>query len=492
MIIPLLKQNLQRIRRSPEFQKRLATNIILGILIAISMANFLILSLSLPKIFRTIPGSNPIKIINEIAFIYFPVDYILRLIFQKYRSVAIKPYLVLNIPREKIVDLILVKTSQSLFNIVPFMLFLPFAMTEMVLQYSWISVTGWFLTILFACFLNAYLANFTKTMFRIYPLRTFLVNGAVLAIIIASAFFLPAYPRLWSVLMKVVLQHPYLCITPLVAAMLMFQINHRLLFMNLFIEEGETGGKALKSREKELNGQFSFLANLGEAGKFVILELKMVLRNKRPKPLLFMSFLMVFYGLLFYSNPINDEIFKVFVGSFMTGVFIFSYGIIIFGWESSYFGFIMSGRINFLSYLRAKYYFMAAVTFVLYILTTFYVIFGIKILFIHTAMFLFNIGITPFIILFIATFNKMRYSLNEGLWSQQGRGTQQYIGSLIVFGLQIGLLILFRMLLNFDSALIIMGLLGFAGILLHTQILSYIEKFFYIKKYSMIEGFRKT
>ena len=88
-----------------------------------------------------------------------------------------------------------------------------------------------------------------------------------------------------------------------------------------------------------------------------MLELKMIFRNRRPKPVLFTSFLMVFYGLLFYSDQINHDMFKVFVGSFMTGIFIFSYGILAFGWESSYFGLIMTGRIEFRSYLRAKYYF---------------------------------------------------------------------------------------------------------------------------------------
>ena len=218
----------------------------------------------------------------------------------------------------------------------------------------------------------------------------------------------------------------------------------------------------------------------------------MIFRNRRPKPVLFTSFLMVFYGLLFYSDQINHDMFKVFVGSFMTGIFIFSYGILAFGWESSYFGLIMTGRIEFRSYLRAKYYFMIAVTTILYILTTFYIIYGIKIFLINTAMFLFNIGITPYIILFMAEFNKIRYDLNESLFSQQGRGTQQYVGSLLVVAIQIGIFYLLTLFLSFETSLLVICILGAAGLLLHIQILSYLEMFFHTKKYSMIEGFRKT
>jgi hypothetical protein len=492
LITALLKQNLVRLRRSPEFNKRLATNIVLGILLAVLLADLLYVSLNINILLRNIPGANPVKLINEIAFIYFPIDYILRLIFQKYRSVSIKPYLILNIPRESIVDIMLIKTSQSLLNLVPFFLFLPFALTEMLLHYSLISVTAWFLTIFFVCFVNAYIANYSKIMFRIYPVKTILVHVVVFGIVAASAFLLSPYPKLWSSVLKVVLQNPYLCLTPLVTAMLVFQMNHRFLFANLFIEEEKNSEKEKVKREKDLKESFTFLSSFGKAGQFILLEIKMILRNKRPKPLLYMSFFFVFYGLLFYTQPMYGDYFKVFVGSFMSGVFLYTYGILIFGWESSYFGFIMTTHIDMQTYLRAKYYFMAAVTTVLYLLTSFYVIFGIKILFINTALFLFNLGITPFIILFMATFNKIKYNLAEGMYSQQGKGTQQYLGSLIVMGLQMGLLYVLRLFLSFENSMVVFAVIGLTGAALHIKFISIIEKFFYTKKYSMIAGFKQT
>jgi hypothetical protein len=303
---------------------------------------------------------------------------------------------------------------------------------------------------------------------------------------------MPTYPKLLSGSMEMVLQNPYLCFIPLLVALLMYKINHSFLLANLFIDEAKDHKKEAKSRELDLKDNFSFLSSIGGTGRFILLELKMVLRNKRPKPILYMSLLFVFYGLLFYSNPIKSEYLRVFIGSFMTGVFIFSYGIIVFGWESTYFGLIMAGNINFHTYLRSKYYFMVAVSTLLYILTSFYVIFGVRILLINSAIFLFNIGITPFLILLMATFNKMRYNLNEGMYSQQGRGAQQYLGSLIVLGIQVGLFYIFEKLINFDAALLIIAAIGLTGLLFHGKLISLVEKFFYTKKYTMIEGFRKT
>ncbi len=492
MIAELLKQNLIRIRRSPEFQKRMVTNIIMGILISISILNFLYISINLNKFFRSIPGVDPVKLINEIAFVYFPIDYLLRLIFQKYRSVSIKPYLILNIPREKIVDLMLIKTSQSLLNLVPLLLFLPFALTEIILHYSFIPVTAWFLTICFVCFANAYLANYSKIKYRVSALKTVLVNGVILGVIFLTIFFFPLYSKILSGSIGYVLREPVLCIIPLAVIFIMYRINHRYLLANLFIDEVKDHKKEIKAREKELQDNFSFISTYGKTGQFILLELKMVLRNKRPKPVLFMSLLFVFYGLLFYSQPINSEYLKVFIGSFMSGVFIFSYGIIIFGWESSYFGLIMSGNINFHTYLRAKYYFMVFVTSIIFLLTSFYVIFGVRILLINSVLFLFNIGITPFLMIFMSTFNRMKYNLNESMFSQQGRGAQQYFGSLVVLAIQAGLFYIFEKYISFNAALIAIASIGICGLIFHSRIILLLEKFFYTKKYSMIEGFKKT
>ena len=492
MIASLLKQNLIRIRRSPEFQKRLATNIILGILISISMLNFLYVSINLASLLRKTPGIDPIKIMNEAAFIFFPADFILRLIFQKYRSSTVRPYLILNIPRKKIVQLMLIKTGQSLLNLIPAFVFLPFAISELSRHYSFFSVSAWFLAIYSVSVFNAYLANYAKIKFRLKPVLTVLITGLALLFIAASIFFLPISSGIQAGVMNSVLNYPYLLIVPIIGAIAMYGLNYRLIYFNLFAESDLQGEKTSASREKELKSSFSFLSSIGATGKFILLEIKMIMRNKRPKPLIFMSFIMIFYGLIFFNQKIHSEYFNVFIASFMTGVFVFSYGIIIFGWESTYFGMIMTGDIDFKTYLRSKYYFMAGFTTLLFLIMTFYLFLGVEIYLTISALFLFNIGISPFIILGMATYNKMKYRLDEGMYSQQGRGTQQYLGSLIVLAIQIGIIFALRLFLTIHQTLLITGIIGAAGIAAHNYSISLIEKLFYKNKYSMIEGFRKS
>src|SRR5690606_28990890 len=47
-------------------------------------------------------------------------------------------------------------------------------------------------------------------------------------------------------------------------------------------------------------GDFSFLRSLGLTGEWMNLELKLILRNKRPRTLLFLTALFLLYGLIFY------------------------------------------------------------------------------------------------------------------------------------------------------------------------------------------------
>ena len=122
----------------------------------------------------------------------------------------------------------------------------------------------------------------------------------------------------------------------------------------------------------------------------------------------------------------------------------------------------------------------------------FYLFIDVRIYFIITSLFLFNSGISVFIIMTMATFNKMKYRLEEGMWSQQGRGTQQYLGALIVFVLQLGIVFLLRLFMSFDQAIVVIGALGIAGLAGHGYLISIIEKLFLINKYKMIEGFRKS
>ena len=58
------------------------------------------------------------------------------------------------------------------------------------------------------------------------------------------------------------------------------------------------------------------------------------------------------YGLVFYPNPVYKEMVPmfVFVGIFVTGIFIINFGQFIPAWDSGYYKLLMSQNIKYKEY----------------------------------------------------------------------------------------------------------------------------------------------
>jgi hypothetical protein len=221
-------------------------------------------------------------------------------------------------------------------------------------------------------------------------------------------------------------------------------------------------------------------------------------RNKRARLSLWMPFIFVFYGLFFYpsghynSGTIGVDFMLMFVGTFITGFFIMSYGMMTFCYESRHFGLILTNKLDMFTYLKARYYFMLLISIPAYLVSLFYVYYGNKIFIVNSIMFLFNIGFTAFFFLFLSTFNKLKFDLSAGYMSMQGKGSNQFLAIFILMIIISLIYVPIRLLINADSGIILMGLIGISGFVLHNQVLKFLLKQFYSRKYIMSEGFRQT
>ena len=83
-----------------------------------------------------------------------------------------------------------------------------------------------------------------------------------------------------------------------------------------------------KIKSSEPSKGIKFLDKMGELGYLIALQMKLIWRNKRSKPIIFISLIFVLYGLFFYPQKIYLEGFGflIFVGVFITGLFILSFG----------------------------------------------------------------------------------------------------------------------------------------------------------------------
>ncbi|MCX6135083.1 MAG: DUF5687 family protein [Ignavibacteriales bacterium] len=494
MTLWLFQHQWKSIRRSSDFRSKVAANIIFGLLMLIVALEFLLLGFFLDRILsRNLPpGSDSVDLVDGVLVFYFGIDFILRLFFQKLRSITARQYVLQPVSRKRIAHFVLVKTMGTAVNFLPLFILIPFFFTGVLRIHPFLASTAWLVSLLSLLVFNTFLANYSKMKFFTHPIQTVLAVGVLVAIVLLEKFQVLSFELLSAQLFGSVLHHPFLAAVPLLASAAIYGINLRFLIDHLYLEDLVAGGRAKSFRE-----HFPLLGGFGEIGTLISLDLKLMMRNKRARISLWMPFLMVFYGLLFYRmehfniGSAFTEFMLIFVGTFITGFFIMSYGLTTFCYESRHFSLILTNRIDMFIYLKARYYLMLLVTTLVYILSLFYIYFGMRVFVVNSLMFLFNIGCSTFYFLYLSTFNKSRFDLSGSVFSTQGKGANQFVAIFVLMIVVAVPFLTLQWLIGGQAGLLGLGVLGVLGFVFHNQILVLLTRQFERRKYIMAEGFRQ-
>jgi hypothetical protein len=491
MLTYLISLLFKKAFRSSIWQKNLAINLIIGFFMFILVAEFFLLGIFLDKLLLEIdPDGAPEMIIEQGLIYYFLITFLMRFYTQNLPTIEIGNLLHLPITRSKIVNFIQIKSLTSLFNFIPFIIFFPFSMIYMTTEYSFSVGIIWFLAILFFELSSNYLLIFLKRKSNnsIWVFVGFLVFfGSIYLIekfsdISLSNVSLNYFEKLQT--------NFYLIFIPIILFLLTYYNSYRYLIRNSYLEN--LPDKTEKS--ETLSSKFNKLNDYGRTGSLILNEIRLLFRNKRSKTILFMIPIFLLYGLIFYPQEtyLNSYGWLVFVGIFVTGGFLMSYGQYILAWESRHFDFIQSSNISRLDFFTAKYYLIALPTIAMYFITTPYVYFGREVLLINTMAAIYNIGINGPLLLFTASFNKKRMELDKGgSMNYQGLGINNFIVVIPLMGLPVLGFQIISYLSSTNIALAAFTITGILGILFHKYLISKAVQFFESRRYSISEGFRQ-
>jgi hypothetical protein len=184
---------------------------------------------------------------------------------------------------------------------------------------------------------------------------------------------------------------------------------------------------------KYLNSDLGFFQRFGVAGELASLEWKLILRHKKSRSYLMLAGFFLLYGLIFYTNPsyMEEEGFShifVFVGSFITGIFMFQYGQLFLSWNSANFDFFLCRKDGIKSLVQGKYLLFVVTSLLCYLLTIPYIYFGWDILLIHTCTFLFNLGVVMHFVVYLSLWQPKPMDLNKGaMFNYEGIGIAQFL-----------------------------------------------------------------
>jgi hypothetical protein len=181
----------------------------------------------------------------------------------------------------------------------------------------------------------------------------------------------------------------------------------------------------------------------------------------------------------------------IFAGVFVTGSFMINLGQLVFSWNSSFFDLLLTQQLLIRDYLASKYRLYSIVNVICYFLTLPYVFFGVEILYINTAVALFNLGGNAFIIFLMNTSSTKRVDLTKGaFFNYEGFGASQFLLALPILLVPVLIYAPFGFLEYRMVGIIVLGVIGLAGIIFHNHLIDYIAGKLMQKKYKMANGFR--
>ena len=470
--------------RAPQLEAKLPIKILMGFVVLYFGGSLLFAGIAVyPILSDQFPERDAISVINSVLVLIFILELIIRYFLQQLPVTEIKSFLLLSIPKKRIIRNVLFRSLLSVYNAIPVLFYLPISISMFQDDYAlgrviawWIAVTALSLCLNFISFLanknNKTLVGFVVLIILLYLSESYIDFETFRAV----GYFFDA-----------LIMQPLWVLVPLGVFVLLYQITFSFLKKNLNLE-----GALAAKKEVANAGRYDFLDVFGSHAFFLKNDLRLIVRNVRPKNIVLMSFLFLFYGLFFFTQDNQPESLLVFASIFISGGFLLTYGNYVPAWDSEYYAFLMTQNLSYKKYLDSKWRLMTFAVIVSTVLSLPYLYFGVKTYLMILSGAAFNIGLGTWITLYGGLLNKQPLKLN--VKAKAFENTQAFSGKvmLMIFPkmvLPVLLYIIPATLFNPTAGYITLAASGVLGIVFKNQILTQMVKLFAKQKHEMLQAF---
>lgn len=487
MISHFLRLEWKQYFRSSYWQTGLALKIVMGFFALYFLVSFLAVGIGGYYLLEDqYPDKDPLQVVNSFLIFVFLGDLVFRYLMQKLPVLNIKPFLILPIKKDTLVHYTLGKSIFSFFNVLGLFFYIPFSLVLIKEGYAVNGVLGWltaiFFTIISLNFLN-FLINKNNIAFWFIAVCTVGLIGLYNYNILDVGFYS-------NLIFNSFVEQPALALIPLALSIVLYWLNFKFLRTKVFLDDA-IGSKVKEAQTAEL----AWANKMGDVAPFIKNDIRLIWRNKRTKTLFFMSFVFLFYGLIFFDNPIyRDKMpgFLLFAALFVTGGFALNYGQFIPAWDSSHYKLLMSQNIRYRKFLESKWFLMVTMTGLLYVLSLPYLYYGINIFLMITAGAIFNIGFNSLFLLYAGSFNRKRIDLEKsGFSNMQGTSATQFIIIIPLMLFPVLIFWIFSSLISFNAGIVAVAATGLAGLVFRNYFMNLIVRKYIRDKYDAISAFEQ-
>jgi hypothetical protein len=429
---------------------------------------------------------DPLPTVSGFLIYAFALWIVIRYFIQKMPMVHVQPLLTLPLSKKRIVHFGLAKSTISFFNIINLFFFIPFGFILLKEDYNLWGVISWGLSIGCIILTTNFLNVLLNSQDRLLLVATAILLGLFglqyyelfdITAFSEPVFMAPYYQPLWL-------------LAPLALMIFSYRQSFEHFLKKLYMDSDEMRPKKEVQRATELK----WLDGFGRTSFFLKNDIRLIVRNKRARMAVWMGVAFLFYGLIFMMDIYDYPLTKVFVGIFVTGGFLFSFGQFVPSWDSSYYALMMTQNVPYKEYLKSKWWLVVVGTLVSIPLASFYIFFSWESYFAILAGGIYNIGVNAHMVLLSGAYTRTPIDLNS---MQRAFGDKKSFNAktillgipkifLPMFIFYIGVLVHSKLM-----GFILIGVVGVLGFALRNLVFDWIEKVYQNEKYQTLAAYKQ-
>ena len=431
-------------------------------------------------------------VINGGFIVFLMIDFFTRFGMQETPAQEVKPYKLLPIKTNFLLNTFLSRIGLSGYNLFWFFFFVPFTIFAIWLKpyCTVMNGVGYLLGVWLMYVMNGYWYLFWRTLIN-QKMYYLLVPVIIYAALVYFGWIEAEWLFYGSMeFMRGFMHFSPLSIAAVIAAIVLLFFVNRYFQRKYIYQELSKQEKVKKVRSREM----SFLNRYGAIGEYLKLEIKSVQRNAvvRKQFITGLICMLMLCSIFAFTDVYDSGFMRTFVCVYcfaclgvitLTGVMCV---------EGNYIDGLMSRRESVLSLLKAKYFFNCAVMIipVLFMLVPVFkgktsVMEALGCLFFTTGV------IFPFLFQ-LAVYNNTTIHLNNQLTRSGKSSKAQIIVSMVALFVPMGIMYAFIVMFDKDIAGTILTVIGLAGTLSSSLWLRNIYKRFMNHRYENMAGFRQT
>lgn len=437
-------------------------------------------------------GDGPIGFLNRYLLEIFISLFSLRFFLQQGPKIKMQPYLHLPINRRRLVHFFQAFSMVSFHNIIPYLFFIPFSIRYLVRGYPGLTgaifwLAGITLILIISHFGNNLLRAILNrnTWFYVVAI-SFFASLLVLDRVINTQIVQYFSEVLFDELLRgnVVL---LLLLSSLAVSIILY--SSALIEQNLLVVPAHDQAQRGTSRT------LSFSPERGQVLNLILLEMKMIWRNKRPKHYFLLSvvFAVAYIALMLTeSHVFSSRAISAIIGIFASGTFALNYGQLMFSWESTYFDGFLARNIRPEELILAKLMLLQGSCLVFFLISLpLFILLSPNLLLLHVTFLFYNAGVTSVLMLALAVRNQRRVNISKSgsFFNYEGFSAMHWLWILPTITPP-AILLYFLQSISW-TALLFIGGIGVTSLVLSKRWSLYFTDRLLNKKYVMASGFRQ-